>query len=487
VTREYQLLVGGQWVATDERKEVRSPYSDQVVGSVAVATTTHVDTAVDAAAAALRGGALPQHERADALETARRLVAERADDFARCIAEEAGKPLTTAKAEVSRCQDTLLFSAIEARKLAGSVVPFEGSSAGAGKLGFTLYHPKGVVAAITPFNFPLNLVTHKLAPAFAAGCPVVLKPAGDTPLTAYLLAEVMVEAGWPEGFLSVLTGSSSTIGPALTGRPEVKVISFTGSTEIGQSLEENNPHAEVLTELGNNTPVIVDASADLESTAAKLAATGYSFAGQSCISAQRVYVMSSVKDTFLDLLAAKVGELQVGDPLDPDTDVGPMIRPDDRDRVLDWINQAQEAGAKVVVGGEVNDDGCLQPTLLDDVTPDMKVSAEEIFGPVLAVQAVADLDEAIRLANDTPYGLQAGIFTGDLNAGLRAATELQFGGVTINESPTFRVDQQPYGGMRDSGNTREGPAWAIHEYLEETVVVMQLGPGGGAGPVGSGS
>nr|MBA2529790.1 aldehyde dehydrogenase family protein [Euzebyales bacterium] len=422
-----------------------------------------------------------------ALEQARHLVGERAEDFTRCIAEESGKPWSTAAAEVARCQDTLLFSAIEARRLAGTVVPFEGSSAGEGKLGFTLYHPKGVVAAITPFNFPLNLVTHKLAPAFAAGCPVVLKPAGDTPLTALLLAETLLEAGWPQGFLSLLTGPSSQIGPVITGRDEVAVVSFTGSSAVGRSLQSDNPNTAVLLELGNNTPVIVDASADLAAAASKLATTGYSFAGQSCISAQRVYVERTVKDSFMGLLTEKVRALKVGDPLDPDTDVGPMIRPDDRDRVVSWIAEAVQAGAKIAVGGDVNDDGTLQPTVLDDVTPDMKVSAREVFGPVLAVQAVADLDEAIRLANDTDYGLQAGIFTGDLNAGLRAARELAFGGVTINESPTFRADQQPYGGVRDSGNTREGPAWAIRDYLEETVVIVQLAPSGDAGPVGSGS
>ncbi|MDP9405743.1 MAG: aldehyde dehydrogenase family protein, partial [Actinomycetota bacterium] len=417
----------------------------------------------------------PQHERAAVLERARELVRDRADAFARSIAEEAGKPLKTARAEVARCQDTLLFAAVEARKLAGSVVPFEASSNGAGKLGFTLHHPKGVVAAITPFNFPLNLVAHKLAPAFAAGCPVVLKPAGDTPLTALLLARTLAEAGMPRGFLNVVTGPSAQVGAAITAPDAVAVISFTGSTQVGRALAEANPHKTVLLELGNNTPVIVDASADLRRAAAKLAATGYSFAGQSCISAQRVYVHRQMRDDFVALLTDAVAALKVGDPLDADTDVGPLIRPEDRDRVVAWIREAQDAGAKLRLGGEVNADGTLQPAILDDVTPDMKVSSEEVFGPVLAVQPVADLDEAIRLANATRYGLQAGIFTGDLAAALRAARELVFGGVTVNESPTYRADQMPYGGVRDSGNTREGPAYAVRDYLEETVVVVDLG------------
>jgi acyl-CoA reductase-like NAD-dependent aldehyde dehydrogenase len=473
--REYGLLIGGEWITTDEQQEVRSPYSGEVVGRVAVATADHAEQAVDAAAAALRDGGPAQHERAAALEAARDLLSRRADDFARCIAEESGKPLKTAAAEVARAQDTLLFSAIEARTLAGEVVPFAGSQQGAGKMGLTLYRPKGVVAAITPFNFPLNLVLHKVAPAFAAGCPVVLKPAGDTPLTALLLAELLTEAGWPAGYLNVITGPSSQIGPVMTGRDEIAVISFTGSTGVGHALQEDNPHTPVLMELGNNTPVIVDASADFELAAERLAATAFSFAGQSCISAQRVYVHQQVKDGFMEALIRKVAALKVGDPLDADTDVGPLIRPDDRDRVVEWIAEAQDAGAKLRYGGQVNDDGTLQPAILDDVTPDMKVSAEEVFGPVLAVQPVADLDEAIRLANDSCYGLQAGIFTNDHAAAMRAAHELAFGGVTVNESPTFRADQQPYGGMRDSGNTREGPAWAVRDYLESTVVIFAVG------------
>jgi acyl-CoA reductase-like NAD-dependent aldehyde dehydrogenase len=472
--RTYKLFIDGDWVDTDERRDVTSPYDGKVVGRVAVATADDAERAVTAADAAHERGCPAEHERAEILECAALLVTERRDDLARSMAEEAGKPVTTAGVEADRCVDTLRFSAVEARQLAGSVVPLSASSNGVGKFGFTLLRPKGVVAAITPFNFPLNLVTHKLAPAFAAGCPVVLKPAGDTPLTAFMLAEILTEAGMPHGFLNVLTGASSEIGPVITGRPEVKVISFTGSTGVGHGLQDDNPRKPVLMELGNNTPVIIDATADLDRAAARLAATGFQFAGQSCISAQRVYVDAVVKDDFCARLVADVADLRVGDPLDPDTDVGPLIRSDDRDRVLSWIREAVDAGAKVLVGGELNEDGTLQPTVLDEVTPDMRVCKDEVFGPVLAVQTVRDLDEGIRLANATHYGLQAGIFTRDLDAALRGARELYFGGVTINESPTFRADQQPYGGVRDSGNTREGPAWAVRDYLEETVVVVHL-------------
>ena len=472
--REGRLLIAGQWRDGAEQRDVRNPYSGEVIGRTASATTEDAAEAVEAAQRAHLDGAPPQHVRADVLERARALVLDRQEILARTIAEESGKPLKTARTEAARCADTLLFAAAEARTLAGAVVPMEASASGAGKLGFTLLSPRGVVAAITPFNFPLNLVCHKLAPAFAAGCPVILKPASDTPFSGLALAGILVEAGMPPGFLTVLTGESSVIGPAITEPDAVKVISFTGSTDVGQRLARDNPGKRVLLELGSNAPVIVDASADLARAATRLAQTGFSHAGQSCISAQRVYVHRDVKDAFLDALLREVGALVTGDPLDEATDVGPLIRPDDRDRVLEWIREAVDAGAKVRIGGEVNADGTLQPTVLDDVTPDMKVSAQEVFGPVLAVQAVADLDEAIRLSNASRYGLHAGIFTADLDAALRAARDLDFGGVLVNDSPTFRADQMPYGGVRDSGNTREGPAWAIHEYLTEKIIVVQL-------------
>jgi acyl-CoA reductase-like NAD-dependent aldehyde dehydrogenase len=472
--REGRLLIAGQWRDGAEHRDVRNPYSGEVIGRTAVATAGDAAEAVEAAQSAHAEGAPPQHERAEILDRARALVLDRQEDLARTIAEESGKPLKTARTEAARCADTLLFAATEARTLAGSVVPMEASGSGAGKLGFTLLTPRGVVASITPFNFPLNLVCHKLAPAFAAGCPVILKPASDTPFSGLALAGILVEAGMPDGFLSVLTGEASVVGPGITAPDAVKVISFTGSTDVGQRLARDNPGKRVLLELGSNAPVIVDASADLELAARRLARTGFSHAGQSCISAQRVYVHRDVRDAFLDALLREVGALVTGDPLDEAVDVGPLIRTTDRDRVLAWIGEAVEAGAKIRIGGKVNPDGTLQPTVLDDVTPDMKVSAQEIFGPVLAVQAVDDLDEAIRLANDSRYGLHAGIFTADLDTALRAARELDFGGVLVNDSPTFRADQMPYGGVRDSGNTREGPAWAIHDYLDQKLVLLHL-------------
>lgn len=467
------LLIDGEPVDTDERRDVTSPYDGRVVGTVAVAGVAEAERAMAIAAAALDAGPPPQHERAEALERARVLVLERAEELAQGITDEAGKPISAARTEVQRCADTLAYAAVQARTLAGSVVPMEGTASGVGKLAFTILRPKGVAVAISPFNFPLNLVAHKLAPALAAGCPVVCKPAGDTPLSALRLAAILHDAGVPGDRLQVLTGPSSEIAPVMCDHPSVGVISFTGSSQIGYQLSEDHPRVPVLLELGNTTPVIIDASADIDTAATKVAATGFGFSGQSCIAAQRVIVHTDVAAAFTDALVAATEDLGVGDPADASTVVGPVIRSDDRDRIVEWISEAVDAGAEVATGGAVRDDGVLAPTVITGATPDMKVCAEEVFGPVLAVQVVEDLDEAIAVANASRYGLQAGIFTADIDAGLAAATRLAFGGVTINESPTFRADQQPYGGMRESGNTREGPPWAIHDYVEETVVIVQ--------------
>lgn len=473
--RSGQLLIGGRWEDTAEVDEVYAPYGGAVIGTIARATRDHAERAVDLAAEAHRRGARPaEYVRAELLQAASERITERAEELARLVALEAGKPLKAARDEIARGADTFMFSAVEARKLTGEVIPTTGSAAGVGKLGFTILRPKGVVGAISPFNFPFNLVCHKLAPAFAAGCPVVLKPSSDTPFIALDLAEILLEVGWPEGFLSVLTGEASDIGPVLTGREEVTVLSFTGSTSVGYSIAAAAPKKTVLLELGSNSPVIVDETADLDHAATRIAATAFSYAGQSCISAQRLYAHEDIAEELLERLLAKVEALVTGDPMDESTDVGPLIRTRDRDRIVSWIEEAVTAGARVRTGGQVRDDGTLSPTVLDQVTPDMKVSCQEVFGPVLAVQSFADFDQALRLSNDSVYGLHAGIFTRRLDRALAAANGLDFGGVTINESPTFRLDQQPYGGVRESGNTREGPAWAVHDYVDARAILIQL-------------
>ena len=468
---ERKLLVDGAWLETGEWQEVRSPYSGDVVARVAKADSALARRAVDAAAKAMTEP-LPAHRRAEILDRTAALIAERRDELARTIASEAGKPLKAARVEADRAVSTFTMAAVEARRLAGDVVPMDASSAGAGKVAFTLRVPIGVVGAISPFNFPLNLVAHKVAPALAAGCAVLLKPAGQTPLSALALAELETEAGLPPGWLNVVVGPSSELGEVLVEDERVKLITFTGSSEVGWKLRERAARKRVTLELGNSTPVLVEPDADVEDAATKVAMHGFSFAGQSCISVQRVYVRREVYEDFLERLVPKVEALTIGDPLDEETDVGPVIDEDARERILAWIGEARESGARVLTGGDL-EEGLIRPTVLADVEPDMKVSCQEVFGPVVTVAPYGSLAEGIELANGTEYGLQAGIFTSSLDSALEAGTKLEFGGVTVNEAPTFRADQMPYGGVKASGNTKEGPRYTIREMTEERLVVIQ--------------
>ena len=413
---------------------------------------------------------LPAHERARILDTTARLLDERREEAAQIISAEAGKPLKAARVEAQRAVSTYTFAAVEARKLAGEMVPMDASAAGTGKLAFTMRLPIGIVGAISPFNFPLNLVAHKIAPALAAGCAVVLKPASTTPLSALFLACLEEEAGLPEGWINVVAGSASAIGDVLVDDERVKLITFTGSGAVGWGIAERAHRKRVKLELGNATPAIVCGDAPA-GTAAKLAANAFSFAGQSCISVQRIFVLQEAWDDFVAEFVPAVEALQVGDPADPGTDVGPVIAEDERDRILEWIRASH---GEVLTGGELTGDGLLRPTVIAGPAPTDQVQCEEVFGPVVTLTRVASLDEAIEQANATRYGLQAAIFSSDLASCLRAARELEFGGVTVNEAPTFRADQMPYGGVKASGNTKEGPAWAVREMTEERLVVMQL-------------
>ena len=469
---ERKLLVGGQWIETGDWLEVLSPYDGSLVGRVAKGGAEDARRAVDAAARAM-GDPLPAHERAAILDRTAQLVTERAEEIARTISSEAGKPMKAARIEAARASSTFTMAAVEARKLAGDAVPMDASPAGVGKLALTMRIPIGVVGAISPFNFPFNLVAHKVAPALAAGCAVVLKPASQTPLSALLLAELETEAGLPPGWLNVVCGSAAEIGDVLVEDERVTLITFTGSAGVGWKLRERAPRKRVNLELGNATPVVVAADADLEDAASRLAANAFSFAGQSCISVQRIYVERRAYDAFLERFLPKVEALVVGDPADDATDVGPLIAASERDRVLEWVDEAKASGARVLTGGELAGE-LLRPTVIADARPDAKVACDEVFGPVCTVTAYDTLDEAIALANGTRYGLQAGVFTRDVKAALEAARRLEFGGVTINEAPTFRADQMPYGGIKDSGNTREGPAYAVSEMTEERLVVVQL-------------
>ena len=453
--------------------EVRAPYNGALLGSVPSLSATDVDRAVKAARHAMDVEPLPQWKRAEILDRAAAALASRTEDFARCIALEAAKPIRTARIEAQRAVSTLQFSAAAARQLAGEVVPLDASAAGEGKIGFVLRVPIGVVGAISPFNFPLNLVAHKLGPAIAAGCAVVLKPASQTPFSSILLARMLLdECGLPAGYLHVVTGPGGVVGNALVDHDGVALITFTGSAEVGWAIRARAPRKRVGLELGNNAPVIIEPDGDWQAAVSKIRVAGFSHAGQSCISTQRLLVHSSIADAVIEGLTAAVASIVVGDPLDEKTEVSALISVAERDRVVDWVNEAQAEGATIAAGSGVGPDGVLTPTLVVDARPDMKVCREEVFGPVVAVTRYDDFHEALRLANDTRYGLQAGIFTGSLSKALTAARTLDFGGVVVNEVPTWRADQQPYGGVRDSGNTREGPAWSVREMTEERLIVL---------------
>jgi acyl-CoA reductase-like NAD-dependent aldehyde dehydrogenase len=465
------LLLESGFEQTNEDLPVENPYSGEVIARVARGGAEEVERAVAAARRHLPPPSAA--ERAAVLERAAGIVRERHERFARIICLEAGKPIRQARGEASRCVDTLTFAAVEARSLAGSVVPMDSSASGHGKLGVILREPIGVVGAISPFNFPLNLVAHKVAPAIAAGCPVVLKPASSTPLSALALAEALLDAGLPPGFLTVVVGGGGSVGNAIVDHPATKLISFTGSPPVGWEIRRRQPHKEVALELGNATPVIVAEDADLERAATKLAASGFTHAGQSCISVQRVYTHESVHNRFMELFVAAVERLVVGDPMDEATDVGPVIDGESRERILDWIADAAGRGGGVATGGTA--DGVLiRPTVIEGIKPDWKVSCEEVFGPVVGTASYRTIDEALELANSANFGLQAGIFTARVDHALQWARRLEFGGVLINETPTFRADQQPYGGVKDSGNTREGPHYAVQKMTEPKLVVIDL-------------
>ena len=463
----------GGWATGEQATEVRAPYDGHLIGSIPEMTPSDVDQAVAFAKKALHDDPLPQWKRAEILDRAAALLAERRDQFGTCIALEAAKPIKTARVEAERAVGTFQFSAAVARTLTGETVPLEASAVGAGKIGFVLRVPIGVVGAISPFNFPLNLVAHKLGPAIAAGCPVVLKPASQTPFSAILLARMLIqECGLPPAYLQIVTGGGSTVGGALVDNPDVALITFTGSPAVGWGIRGRAPQKRVGLELGNNAPVILEPDGDWKSAVAKIKVAGFSHAGQSCISTQRMFVHESIVDSVAADLVDAVKSLVVGDPMDEATDVSALISTGERDRVKAWIDEAVAEGGRVACGGEIGADGVLQPTVIVDAKPEMNVCALEVFGPVVAIQSYSDFRDALRKANDTRYGLQAAVFTSDISKALLAVRTLDFGGVLVNEVPTWRADQMPYGGLRDSGNTREGPAYSVREMTEERLVII---------------
>ena len=456
-----------------EPMTLRAPWDGAVLAEVPTATLDDMDVVLDRARAAAEGYRwTPSWKRAQILERASHLIEENAEQIARLIAAEGGKPLKDARAEAKRGASTFRWASEEAKRTAGDLVQMDADPSGEHRFGWTIREPRGVIAAISPFNFPLNLVAHKVAPALAGGNAVVLKPASTTPLTALRMAELLAEAGLPGGVLQVVVGSGATIGTKLVTDERTNMVSFTGSPPVGRQIARDAGMKMVTLELGNNSATIVDEDANLDLAVQRVVAGGFANSGQICISVQRVVVHRAVYDEFMAMLIPAVKALRVGDPLDPETDVTTLISAAEVERVKGWIAEAVEQGATIAAGG-VREDGRLLPTVLTDVTREMKVCASEVFGPVLSILPARDLCEAIEISNDSEMGLQAGVFTNDLNKALYAAKHLEVGGVMINEVPTFRVDHMPYGGIKGSGIGREGIKYALAEMTELKMVAIR--------------
>lgn len=469
-----KMFLGGKWQDKQNKIEVTNPFDGSLVDTVPRGAAQDVDQALAGlvqGAAAMRK--MPAYDRAQILRKAAQIMLRREAELAETISREEGKILAESRLEASRAREVIELSAEEARRLDGEVVPLDAAPGAAGKFGFTIRIPCGIVAAITPFNFPLNLVSHKVGPAIAGGNAVIIKPASDTPLSALKLVEILLEAGLPESAIACITGPGGELGKAICTDKRVRKISFTGSYEIGDSICRMAGMKRVTMELGSNSPVIIMDDADLELAAQAVAANGYANAGQTCISAQRILTSKAVRGNFLDSLKPKVEKLSVGNQLSETTKVGPMVREADAVRVEDWIQEAVSSGARLVTGGE-RSGAIYQPTILDEVHPDMRVSKDELFGPAVAITYVSDIEEAIRLANSTRYGLSAGIFTQDIERAMRFARDVDAGNLHINWGSQWRADLMPYGGLKDSGTGKEGPKYAVREMTEEKMVVMHL-------------
>lgn len=467
-----ELWIGGSWREAKAYEELRSPYSGELLAEIALAEAEETKEAIAAAHAARQAmRALPSHERAAILERVAAALNARRDEAARLIATEAAKPIKYALAEVDRTVQTYKFSAEEAKRIHGETIALDAAPGGEGRLGYTKREPLGVIGAITPFNFPMNLVAHKVGPAIAAGNTVVLKPAEQTPLSALFIGELFHEAGLPAGALNIVTGYGHVAGEAIVTDERVAKLTFTGSPEVGKSIRAKAGLKRVTLELGSNAALIVDKDIDVPKIIARCVMGAFSNQGQVCISLQRVYVHEAVFDTFARQFVESASRLRLGDPLDQDTDVSAMISEKEAQRALAWIEEAKAAGANVRLGGVI-ENGMLKPTVVTDAGDTLQVSCKEIFAPVVVLHKVGSMEEAFERVNDSRYGLQAGIYTSSLQMALRAADELQVGGVMINDIPTFRVDHMPYGGVKESGLGREGIRYAVEEMTELKLVVI---------------
>ena len=469
-----KMYVAGQWIDKPQTIDVRNSYDNALIDTVPRADKGDVERAVQSAERGARAMAkLTSLARARILLSAAELMTQRKEELGQLISREEGKIIAEGRAEVLRAIDTITGSAEEAKRLHGETIPLDAASHGAGKFGVTLRVPCGIVVAISPFNFPLNLVCHKVGPAIAGGNAVIVKPATDTPLSALRLTEILLEAGLPPEGINTLTGGGAEIGDLLVSDRRVRKITFTGSRDVGEHICRTAGIKRVTMELGSNAPVIIMPDADLEKVATAVAATGYANAGQVCISTQRVLASGRVYADFLDALTPKVAALKVGNQLDESVKVGPMVKEKEAIRVEEWIKEAVSTGARLVTGG-TRYGAMYAPTIVADVKPEMKISYDELFGPAVVVTPFTEIEDAIALANDTRYGLAAGIFTENLEWAWKFAREVQSGNLHINWGPQWRADLMPYGGLKESGFGKEGPAYAIEEMTELKMVVFHL-------------
>jgi acyl-CoA reductase-like NAD-dependent aldehyde dehydrogenase len=468
-------LVAGEWKTGSETFDIESPYDGATVATVGKPTEDEIEAAMAGAAAVFEETRkLPIYRRAEALVHISKRIEERAHEIAELIAREGGKPLKWAQVETTRAVSTFQWAAEEVRRFGGEIMRLDTDESLGSRMGLVRRFPLGPVLGITPFNFPVNLVAHKLAPSLAVGAPIVIKPASQTPLGALFLAELFLETDLPKEMVSVLTlgGSESEV---LVKDDRFAKVSFTGSDTVGWSIKRDAPKKAVTLELGGNAGALVHSDADLDVAAARVAFGGYYQSGQSCISVQRTHVHESIFEDFKQKLLAEIGKLKTGDPLDPETDIGPLIDRDAVERIGSWVDEATQEGAEVLIGGK-REDPFYHPTVLTNTKPEMKVCKQEIFGPVITLEQYSGFSDAIAELNNSRYGLQAGVFTNDMNRILEAHRDLQVGGIIVNDVPSFRADQMPYGGSKESGSGREGLRWAIEEMTEPRVLVLSHVP-----------
>ncbi|RUM57652.1 MAG: aldehyde dehydrogenase [Persephonella sp.] len=468
------IIIGGEPVYKDEVIDVIYPYTQEKIGEAVKGSPEDVEKAIEKAKVGLEKlKKLTAYQKYKILMKVAEILEKRKEEVAKIIVLEVGKTIREARTEVERAITTITFAAEEAKRIGGEYIQLDAAPNGVGKRGFYFREPAGIVSAITPFNFPVNLTAHKIAPSIAAGCPFILKPSERTPLSPTILCEIFLEAGVPKEAVSVIHGFAD-VGKAMTTHPDIRVVSFTGSLKVGEIISKQAGLKKLVMELGSNSAVVVDEDANLEMAVKKSVLGGFAVAGQVCISVQRVLVNEKVADKFQELLQKEVSKLKFGDPMDENTDVGPVIAVDEVNRIQSWIQEAVSKGAKVVKGGVAcaEEKTLFQPTVVADVPEDTKLFYEEAFAPVVAIKRFKDIDEALRMVNKTNYGLQVGVFTNNIKNAWKFIENADVGGVVINDIPTFRADHMPYGGVKGSGIGREGAKFAIEDYTEIKMVIF---------------